>query len=456
MSSAEKLKDIEQRIDVNSIKYKDLTVWPVLRYYICVKYSANSSPIKPDKTIFKSLLKNLFFGFRNYFKKHDYLFLSSSDQRVIIENKYIDKSVDEIAQNLSSSWVIESPVKGHYKKNQLPSTPVSSKYPLYLLTWLISKLMFTNKIQGVDRIKEILNELNILVDYKSICKNHYAQYKTMLFLSKWKKFKAAFIVCHYTNMGYIRALQELNIPVIEMQHGLIAKGHCAYNMYTPTDLSCYPNYLLTFGEQERFVFEKNNHFISPNKVIPVGHFYIDYISSEYKGDRKFKELQKNYRKTVAVVSQNHPIENELIKFVKEVSKLDRTILFVFVPRNYSKTADEYGFDENVLLTKWLNVYQIIWHADFHSTVFSTCALEAPSIGIRNVLINLENRSKMHFKDKLNDEAVTRYTNTPKQYLEEINSMPSISRDFIIEKNASVIIPNYKENIANFIKYLESS
>ena len=456
MSSAEKLKEIEQIVDVNAIKYKNLAIWPVLRYYICAKHTANSNPKKPDKSIFKSVLKNLFYGFKNYFKKHEYLFISSSDQRVIIDDLFIDKSVTLIAQKLSKSWIIELPSKGHFKKKNLPSTPISSKYPLYVLTWIYSKLLGSSKIAGQEELEYVLNELNINVDYKNICKNHYAQYKMMLFLARWKKFKSVFVVCHYTNMGYIRAFRRLNIPVIEIQHGLIAKGHCAYNLYTPMDLSCYPNFLLTFGKKEQFVFSKDNFFITANRVVPVGHFYIDYIASKYSGDQKLIDTQNKYRKTIAIVSQNHPVERKLIEFVKEVAELDKTILYVFVPRTYNKVAKDYGFKDNIILTPWLNVYEIIWHADFHSTVFSTCALEAPSIGVRNILINIENRSKALFEDKLNDEEITKYSETPKEYIDIINSASNLSREIIINKNASIIIPDYRQNITNFINYLEKS
>ncbi|MEX2482965.1 MAG: hypothetical protein WED10_00295 [Brumimicrobium sp.] len=372
----------------------------------------------------------------------------------MIEKKYIDKSVDEIAENLSNPWVVELPIKNHYKKSELPAVPISSKYPLYLATWILSKLLFFSKIQNEPKLKEVLKELNISVDYKNICKTYYAQYRVMLFLGKWHQFKSAYVVCHYTNMGYIRALRKLDIPVIEVQHGLISNSHCAYNIYTPTDLHCYPNYLLTLGEREASIFENDNLFMHPENIFPVGHVYIDYISSTYAGDKKLKEIQTNYKKTVAVVSQKCPLEEQLIDFIRKASELDKSILYIFIPRFYTKEISEYAFPENVVFTEWLNVYQIIWHADIHSTMYSTCALEAPSIGVKNVLINIENKSKLFFEGILNDENITKYSDEPEQFLEMVNATTPESKSNIIEKNASIILPNYKKNIKNFIENIK--
>lgn len=454
MSYTDRLKEIEKKTDVDSIKYKGLSVWPVLRYYFCVTGTANKIPKESKKGIFVHLIRTTFFGFKNYFKKHDYLLITSSSNRILIKNKYTDKFIDEIAGNLSNSWILEQPIKGRFMKSNLPSNTISSKYPLAILTWLISRCIIRFKVENEKAIKEVLKELDITVDYKILCKTYYAQYRVMLFLAKWHKFKAVYIVVHYTNMGYIKALRELEIPVIEVQHGLISRNHCAYNIYTPTDLKCYPNYLLTFGKKELSTFQNDNLFISREKVIAVGHLYIDHIASNYEGDKKLKKIQKNFRKTIAVSSQNHPTEPKLIEFIKTVAELDESILFVFVPRTYSKNTDDYNFPKNIILTEWLDVYQVIWHSDIHSTVFSTCALEAPSIGVKNVLINIENMSKHIFDDILNDKTVTRYSADPLDYLHMVNSTVPEPKNDIIEKNKEIIVPGYKKNIKSTLKYLE--
>lgn len=216
------------------------------------------------------------------------------------------------------------------------------------------------------------------------------------------------------------------------------------------DDSFYPDYLFTFGENEKDNFDSSNFFISPDNVIPTGHFYLDYLANNYSPDSKLKEITDRYKKSVAITSQNHYIEPQLIDFIITTANLDTSIVYVFIPRTLGKTVEEYGFPENVVIADWLNCYEIMAQTDFHSTVFSSCAIEAPSIGKQNILINLDNLSKIHFGSVLYNEKVTQYVETPGDYLQSIKTFEIQSREFIIETNKKIIAPNYRLNLQSIL------
>lgn len=452
MSDSNKLKELEAKHQANKIKFKDIEVWPVLRYYICAKHTANSTSKTLDSAFVIKMFLNTFYGLKNIFKRCDYLFISSSDQRLKLEGEMVDKSIDYIAGKVQNPLLIERPHYSHYSHKKIPYKNITSKIPYYILTLILSKFIkVKGRIQYEKTIEDINRELNIKIDYKKIIKTYIAQYIISKKLQKWKKLKAVFVVCHYTNMGMIRAFKEQGVPVVEVQHGLIAKNHCAYNIFVENDQLNYPSYLLTFGSREKLTFSKENLFINPNNVIPVGHFYLDYINKEYKGDEDLKKVTSKYQTTVAVTSQNHPIEKKLIKFIKAVAELNPKILYIFIPRTYNKKIEDYNFPKNnVIMVDWLNVYKIIWHSDIHSTVFSTCALEAPSLGVGNILIDIDNYSTKMLSNILPSSLVHRYVKTPENFLIELENSIGISKIDVIEKNSVIIKPNYKENINDFI------
>ncbi len=446
------LKEIELNSPVELIEFKGQKVWPYLRIYFASKLIHNSGSKQVDSSIVKSFFKSFFYGFSNIFRSYKYLYFTSSDQRRKTRDKFTDKSVDSIASLLGDGLVFEFPSPNHYKKDEIPTKNIISKYILYFLVLVHSKLFLRKaKITNSKIIDVLLKEYNLELNYRDIICKHYSQYRIMTLMLKLYKPKAVFFVCYYTNMGYIKALKENNIKVIEIQHGLINDTHDAYVIFKKIDTSFYPDFLLTFGEKEKEVFTEENFFIDTKNIIPIGHFYLDFLSKQTVQDKELSKISEQYKKIVSITSQNHYIEEQLIDFVIKSAKLDDTILYVFIPRTLGKSAEEYGFPSNVILVDWLNCYEIIAHSDFHSTVFSSCAIEAPSIGVQNIMINLDNLSKTVYGNILTNSEITCYAETPNQYVDIINSFIKLKKNEIIYSNETIISPDYLNKLDSHLK-----
>lgn len=443
----DQLKEIETTYAVETIEFKGQKVWPILRIYIGSLLVANSGAKSIDSSVIKSFLNSFFYGFFKLFRKYDFLYFSSSDQRKKTGALYTDKSVDSINEHLGNGIVFEYPAPKHYKKNQIPTENISSKFVLYFFILIYSKLFHRKEaIKNEELLKEILKRYNLSFNYREILIRNLAQYKLMNFMIKRHRPKAAFFVCYYTQMGYIKALNENGVKVVEIQHGVINNSHESYNVFKDIDLTYYPNYLFTFGENEKLNFDDSNFFIKPENVIPVGHFYLDFLINGYTPDSKLKSVTDQYQWSVAITSQNHYIETQLIEFVIKAANINDSILFVFIPRTLGKSALEYGFPKNVIIADWLNCYEIMAQTDFHSTVFSSCAIEAPSIGKQNILINLENLSQIHYGSVLTDEKVTQFVNTPEEYVNCIETFEQQEKEYILNSNKNSIKPNYRLNL----------
>lgn len=451
------LKEIECENAVETLEFKGQKVWPYLRIYIAAKLLHNRDSKSINVLVLKSFLISFFYGFSNLFKSYNYFYITSNDQRKKTGNIYTDKGIDAISSILKKGLVFELPIVKHFNKKDTPTENVVSKFILYFLVLLYSKLFVRKfKLENKDVLEKLLIDNHLTLNFKEIIIRNWSQYKVMQFLLKIYKPKAAFITCYYTNMGFIKAFKEKNIKVIEIQHGVINKSHEAYNVFKDIDSSFYPDYLLSFGFKEKETFVSDNYCIKPENVYPVGHFYLDYIVNNYQPNKRLEDISSDFKKTIAITSQNHLVEFKLIDFVIKSANLDKDILFIFIPRTLGKTQEQYGFPNNVIIVDWLNCYEIMSQSDFHSTVFSSCAIESPSIGVQNIMINIDNLSVTHFGEVLLDEKITRFINTPESFIETINNFEKLTRKEIVNSNKYIIMPDYLESLSNTLNSILSN
>jgi hypothetical protein len=453
MSQLKEIEFIENNIPVENITAGKLQVWPFFKYYFSCLYISKLGPFQINGNILRSFFRYFFYGFFNIFRSYDYFIFSASNQRKLINGKYVDKSVDHLIEQLGGrSLVIETPTTTHYPLNKIPTKHIISRHLFYLPVILYSKLfLFRLKIKNEHYLDQILKERNVDLDYKTLVKRHVAQYKIMSLLLKIYRPKAVFMVCSYVHMGFIKAMKDNGIIVAELQHGIISKSHSAYNLYKEMDRNFYPDYLLTFGSQEKRVFEGKNFFIDPKNVLTLGHYYIDHIVNNYSGDEAFRQLKSSYARVVAITEHGMEIDRKVIDFLKEAAKLNENILYIYIPRYDEYKEGNYNFPANIKIVKSLNTYEIIRESDFHSTVFSTCAMEAPSLGTQNILINLENLSEIHYGSVLTNKEITRFVATPEEYVNTISHFKILSKEDIIEANSEIVGPGYSRNLKEILK-----
>ncbi|MCH8902316.1 MAG: hypothetical protein IIA45_00130 [Bacteroidetes bacterium] len=448
------LKEIEQTYPVENIEVRGMQFWPYLRIYIADKLFFNKDRrAKVDKKIAGSFFRSWYYGFSSLFKKYDYFIFSASHQRRKIGDKYVDRC-DYIADELPSSLYFELPKFRHYPKRKIPTQNIVSKYVLYLVEAFYSKFLLGKvKITGEEIIREIFEKYEVQVDHHALARRLVAQNKAGNWFAARYKPKAVFLIAPYTNMPFVKAFKDRGIKVIELQHGVINRSHYAYNISKSFDRNFYPDYLLTFGAEELEVFNADNFYIQKSRVIPVGSFYIDYVSSEYQPDNKLRTIKKPFKNMVAVTGQE-ALEDLLIPFLVEAANSSSETLFVYIPR-YHKDGyyDRFDFPENLKLIDWLDTYELIADADFHATISSTCALEAPSLGTQNILINLEGRAREYYGEALNDEKITKYADSVDEFVRLIREFNVSGAESIKESNKHIIMPGYRHNIKAALNHI---
>lgn len=444
-------QEIEQERELEKVVYDGVQIWPMLRNYIVPRVVLTSyKPITVSTGTLKRVLRYVFYGFRNWFAKYDYLVISSSDQRKLVDGKYVART-DYIDDSFGNALHIELPNPRHERRSGVKSPHIVSKIPLYLISQLF--VIFWNKrnLSHAGIIDKVLEDLNISFNYDTYLKRFDGDRKMARWLLNRYNPKFILLTTSYTNTGLISICRERNIPVIEFQHGLINKNHAAYSVNKTYDRKIYPNYLLTYGQQEVKLFEESS-FIESSHVIPVGHFYLDILAAKEATDPEVQKLRNKYQRVICVSGQD-PLKDKIIPFLQNAAVLSPSTCFLYVPRNDTKKDyPSSTFKDNLIYCDWLNVYEAIMNADAHSTLHSTTAIEAPALGKPNILMNIDGGARFYLGDTLVDESVTRYADTAKDMVEIIDAWPFYdSAEDIKAANSHCFVQGYRENVNKALK-----
>ena len=82
--------------------------------------------------------------------------------------------------------------------------------------------------------------------------------------------------------------KEKNIPIIEIQHGIVTKQNPIFLKYYDIErkYDCMPNYIFSFGKK---LLQKNNMPIKSQNIIYIGNSFLNYKKNEYKSIKKDKK-----------------------------------------------------------------------------------------------------------------------------------------------------------------------
>ncbi len=450
------LKEIEAKYPVDTILVDGEQIWPYLRVAYNFEYTKRMASELGEKELSSPLFRRLivmlvnsFHGLKNWVGKYDYIVMSDTTERKEINGKYFNKLVDPIIDELGRDKVlyIETPAPSLYPAKKVYTKNIVCHDLLTLLAAIWAR--FTLKscvIKNGFILKTIQKEYGLEIDDAGRIKFFGTQRRLFGLLFRRIKPKALLTTDYGGCIPAVKAGKDRGIKVIEFQHGAIGK---AYNVAIEIDKTYFPDYLLVFGRGELKTFD-NSRFMERGNVYPVGSFYIEHVRKNYKPESNLVGQLKNYRRSVGVTLQ-WTVEKRAIEFICQAADLDKTIFYILIPR---RPEEEYystlNFPENVTVIKDKNFYELMMYVDFHSTVYSTCAVEAPSLGVQNILINIDNLSKQYYGADLNDSRVTRYTDTPKEFVEIINTFEKLDRDTICKLNEDIIAANYVQNIRNFM------
>lgn len=457
MDTIDIIKEIETTYDVSSIKVNGIQVWPFLRsiYFALIENENLNIQNKKKRRLFSSMkrVKNFFYGLNNLFKRVDYIAFSDTMELRSKDRLYINKLFNNLYDVLGkdNTIVIENPnYRPHYNINKLYMKNVMSLDFFNILCRVFSFNLII-KIENERILKDINLNYNMNIGYMRIIKKFFYYHKIFTTTLKIKNPKIIFISDYYNlpHQALIYTARKLGIKVVELQHGIINSEHTAYNVFTNLDKLFFPEYLLVFGNHYKQYFDKDNYFIDKKNVLAIGNMYIHYINNNYIPSEKtiemFNHFRNKYDKIIAISSQIL-VEDELIDFLKKSASASEKFLYTFVPRYFDNDYSCYKFPPNIIILSNLDVYKTIKEADFHATVNSSCAVEAPALGAPNILINIKNESKRYYSKILTNPEVTKFVDTPEEFVNLIQNWVPKSKEEIKQLHEGFYAENHKESL----------
>lgn len=254
------------------------------------------------------------------------------------------------------------------------------KFSLENKKYLNKLKKYLEKETGISNL-EILSEKNL----RKILINFECEYKYYTSFFKVKQPEKIYIICSYGKEALIAAAQELNIEVIEIQHGVMTKYHVGYN-FPDIKIPYFPDKLLLWGE-----YWKANVDLPKNVKIEL--YSYPYLKRQYE---KYKNIEKNLNQVI-FISQGtigKKISEKAVEFAKENPQLK--VVYRLHPGEFLRWKKEYiDLYENRNLENLVisdnnekNLYEYLFESEYLIGVYSTVIYEALNLELKVGVINL--------------------------------------------------------------------
>jgi len=263
--------------------------------------------------------------------------------------------------------------------------------------------------------------------------------------------KAVFILCYYSTYGFgmISACKKLDIPVIDIQHGIQGDYHYAYGSYKKVPEKGYnlhpdifyvwsdaeKNSLLKWITKNTKIFVGGNNFLNmwkdnSNEIVKK---YINMLREKYSLNKYSKVIlytvdpqEKNNEKVIKAIQESpsdwfwfvrvHPKKVDMLEYTKE--KIGSV---------------ECGWAINDIHT--LPIYSLLKVSDVHVTHRSSTIIEAADFGIKSIVTSKSGIDL--FKEYCNHDMMM-YACSWKEILEYIKNLKKEKQTVKIKKERDII------------------
>jgi hypothetical protein len=412
--------EFEQEFELFKLKdSKGTYVWDIIRFevYINLLWDYKNRPNIKNKYGLKItlLLKTLFLFIKFLFDQKNYysfFFLTSRNKN---GQFFIDKNAQCVIDITKTSKLFFESAPISNKTLYEPSYPTSIQSlfrKIYKTTYKFDTESLINLI-GQHFPNSKINSKNLI----QLINDFYSDKYFYNWVFKSKKVQHIYITQNGIQKGLFAAANNLGIPTIEFQHGIVDSGHIAYNYPININNSEYiyfPKVILSLSD---FWFNDIN---TPAKILPVGNDLFSNISNNHNNSKIFTVISADI------------FGLELLKFIKELysTEFDYDCYFKLHPNQYSEVSyfeNELSGIPNVkIITDEISVEQLTNISNAILSIQSTALYEALQAGVKAIIY----RKSSYMRH-------SHIFNLPNVYL--INN----TMDFIEALEEPIKITNYK-------------
>lgn len=443
---------IDDEISNCEIKYDNTNISYIARLYLIAKIrekkNTGNKPVRITKFVLLRIFKGVISTFKELFTKSEYIVFSNAERRKMFFDVYYDR-VGSIANILSGRVLyIENPVLVDHKKPT--KDKILSEGLFFILSALFSLLYYRrSKLKIDEKFYNLANREGVDIKLDSVVRRFIGQYKCMLFYIRYiNRPKLVFSIYPGSYLGYNFAFKEHNIPIVELQHGVIYPTHFSYNT-TLFDSSkkFKPDFIFTYGNTDKECLVELNYLPSSH-IHVVGSYGLQLIREQGKGQVSsyLEKLSDSTKTVVAIIATTTDID-ELFSFSLELETLSAgKFKILLLPRHALDLEDTANV--KILDINKVNVFELYTFVDFLVTKSSTAALESLFMNVPTFIYEPE-RGQSLFSKNYSFLASLNYVSSPAQTVDSILKKNYKSPT---EKDVSNI---YAKNIyANFKKAMQ--
>jgi len=390
MSKINEFLKFEKDNNLFDYQHKGVHFWALIRFGVYEYFFLETKNAHPDSKNERFFNRFNFIKFipeqiakKSFIKKGD-LFVSDNNIYKMIDNKRIDPYIDffkygtfEAHNHTVFSAMLSNDI---IYSGTNDSWIIFKEYVYCLFNKVLRKLKLIKIPKEIVKFLDILKQKNINVPMNY---EHHILRSIFCFKLRKKfhmnlvknKFKCIVLVDHYNvnHMSLCLAARELNIPSIELQHGIITCQHIAYNFFDVAMENKYlPQYIFTFGNY----FNDSMRLPNGTTSISVGYPQMDFSLCKHKGIVQDE-------KQIIFYSQG-TIGDKLSILAINLAKLalckNYVIKYKLHPSECKTWKREYPHlvNEKIIevLDQPMNVHELLASAKFHIGVNSTVLIEA--------------------------------------------------------------------------------
>ena len=316
-----KILAIEQTFDVNSVQYKELAIWPLIRLHLKQRLYHSDFPCKSKK-----LDKKLSFLSPNErtiveikkIEHADIVFFSRTvEYNVKINGKYYNPFLNPIMELAKKKYECVN--------LELISQNIKQTLPRYEKTIILepeNQCIYEEQIESIENFKELKQIIHKITGIQIFEDYFISQAKGIkswqhFFMSVFSESKphSVFLVCYYyvIAMALVRACKILNIQTVDVQHGVNDE------MYSPWTK-----------------IPKDGYDIIPDKFWCWGNYFYENINKWNIPDNRHQAIVGGnlwIHKWKNTKLEDFGVNHQTIKFYEELNKKDKIILITMQTRD---------------------------------------------------------------------------------------------------------------------------
>ena len=241
--------------------------YSVFYNYFNIKISGQTEIVK-SKSIVRKLKGLLNFIYVLAIKREKVIFFSAS-RNLTYSKKNFDINLDDLINTIDKNNRI---VFETFSKNEITIYDSVIDYGMSIYTKFNRKFGVNQKLVfGLNEIFDQQFELNI--DLDDIASTSFSNYKSQLKYYSWLfgflRPKAIIMIQNGIQKGMFEAANCLDIPIIEVQHGLIGRYHPSYSypeFVKKFKLKTLPRYFLSYSD-----FWTRDIYFPVKNCLPIGN-----------------------------------------------------------------------------------------------------------------------------------------------------------------------------------------